>query len=269
MDQNNPVEQESPGSERIHKALARAGHGSRRALERKIAEGRVRVNGHVAQQGCKVVPGDRIQIDGGRTFQIKPAVSGVRVLAYNKPAGVVCTRKDPEKRPNVFQHLPRLTNGRWINIGRLDINTSGLLLFTTHGELAHRLMHPSYRVDREYAARVYGRVTEDALQRLRDGVTIDGEEHRFDDLVAGRGEGSNQWYYCLLQRGQNREVRRLWEAVGAQVSRLSRVRFANVMLPTDLRAGRFVELGGTLLEELCNLVGLEQRSGKEKRPVHF
>ena len=242
--------------ERIQKALARAGWGSRREIERLIAAGRVRVNGKIIIAGHKVSPGDRIQIDGGAAQRIEAASEALRVLAYNKPAGVVCTRSDPEGRPDIFAKLPGIKHGRWVNIGRLDINTSGLLLFTNHGELAHRLMHPRYRVDREYAVRIFGKVDSTVLEHLRAGVEIDGERCHFDDITVGNGDGANQWYYCVVQQGRHREVRRLWESQGVQVSRLMRVRFGNVMLPTDLRPGRTVELGGTLLDELCQLVGL-------------
>lgn len=243
--------------ERLHKVLARAGWGSRREIERWIEAGRIRVNGRAVATGAHVVTGDRVQLDDGRTLHVSPPSPAIRVLLYNKPAGVVCTRHDPEGRPHIFEHLPRLEHGRWVNIGRLDINTSGLLLFTSHGELAHRLMHPRYRIDREYAARVYGEIDNATLARLREGVDIDGEHHRFDDIVVGEGEGANHWYYCVVQSGRNREVRRLWESQGVQVSRLIRVRFANIMLPSDLRAGKTAELGGALLTELCRLVGLE------------
>jgi 23S rRNA pseudouridine2605 synthase len=206
-----------------------------------------------------VVPGDRVQLDDGRTFRIAAPERTPRVLAYNKPVGVVTTRADPEGRPDVFAHLPRLAHGRWINVGRLDINTSGLLLFTDHGELAHRLMHPRYRVDREYAARIYGEVDDAMLARLRRGVDLDGTPSRFEDIVAGDGEGANRWYYCVVQSGRNREVRRLWESQGVVVSRLMRVRFGNIMLPADLRAGQTVEVGGALRDELCALVDLDPR----------
>ncbi len=251
--------------ERLHKVLARAGWGSRREIERWIEAGRIRVNGSPVTTGAQVVTGDRVQLDDGRTLHVAPPPSAVRVLLYNKPAGVVCTRHDPDNRPHIFEHLPRLEQGRWINIGRLDINTSGLLLFTSHGELAHRLMHPRYRVDREYAARVYGEIDPGTLSRLRTGVEIDGEEYHFDDIVVGDGEGANHWYYCVVQSGRNREVRRLWESQGVQVSRLIRVRFANIMLPSDLRAGKTVELGGALLTELCRLVELSPGSAEADR----
>ena len=221
-----------------------------------VAAGRIRVNGRTVELGDRVVPGDRIEIDGGRSFKLQPAEALVRVIAYNKPIGEVTTRSDDAGRKTVFRKLPKLHGGRWINVGRLDINTSGLLLFTNHGELAHRLMHPSYRVDREYAARVYGRVDEAMLQRLRDGVEIEGELSRFEDIVKGKGEGANQWYYCVVQSGRNREVRRLWESQDVTISRLTRVRFGNIMLPTDLRPGKTVEIGGQLRQDLIRLVGL-------------
>jgi 23S rRNA pseudouridine2605 synthase len=252
------------GGERIHKVLARAGWGSRREIERWIEAGRVRVNGRRAETGARLHPGDRVQLDDGRMLRISGATAALRVLAYNKPAGVVCTRRDEQGRPTIFEDMPSIDRGRWINIGRLDINTSGLLLFTNHGELAHRLMHPRYRVDREYAARIFGEVDDGMLARMRDGVEIEGERYHFDDIVEGEGDGANRWYYCVVQSGRQREVRRLWESQGVKVSRLIRVRFGNVMLPADLRASQTVELGGALRDELCHLVGLEA-NGEERR----
>lgn len=259
--------------ERVQKVLARAGWGSRREIERWIADGRLRVNGRIAEPGAHVSPGDLVQLDGGRRMRIGESEQRIRVLAYHKPVGTVCTRRDPERRRTVFQDLPRTQRERWINVGRLDINTSGLLLFTNNGDLAHRLMHPRYRIDREYAARVYGEVPEGTLARLRAGVDVDGDRLAFADVVPGEGAGrdevgeagANRWYYCLVQSGRNREVRRLWESQGVRVSRLVRVRFANVMLPTDLRPGRYVELGGALLEDLCRLVGLRATPGAPNR----
>ena len=247
----------APAGERVHKVLAQAGWGSRREIERWIEAGRIRVNGKQAIIGARVAPGDKVQLDDGRVLRVAPKTEKIRVLAYNKPAGVICTRRDPEKRPTVFDKLPRIAGGRWINVGRLDVNTSGLLLFTNQGELAHRLMHPSYRIDREYNARIFGEVDRAMLGRLRTGVDIDGERFHFDDIVTGEGSGANRWYYCVVQSGRQREVRRLWESQGVKVSRLTRVRFGNVMLPTDLRPKRTVELGGRLLIELCALVRLK------------
>lgn len=255
--------------ERLHKVLAREGWGSRREIERWIEAGRIRVNDHNAVTGERVKTGDRVQLDDGRTLKVATPSDPIRVLLLNKPAGVVCTRHDPDGRPDIFERLPRLEHGRWINIGRLDINTSGLLLFSNHGELAHRLMHPRYRIDREYAVRVYGEIESETLVRLREGVDIDGEKLHFDDIVVGEGEGTNHWYYCVVQSGRNREVRRLWESQGVQVSRLIRVRFANVMLPTNLRSGGTVELGGAILSELCALVGVTQATnGAQARTRH-
>lgn len=251
--------------ERLHKVLARAGWASRREIERWIEAGRIRIDGRRATLGDCVRGGEKIQLDDGRSLRVASEAAPLRVLAYNKPAGVVCTRHDPEGRPDIFSGLPRLDHGRWINVGRLDFNTSGLLLFTNHGELAHRLMHPRYRLDREYAARIFGEVDAEMLARLRSGIEIEGERYHFDDIVVGEGEGANRWYYCVVQSGRNREVRRLWEAQGVQVSRLMRVRFGNIMLPTDLRAGRTVELGGALLAELCRLVGFDPRTAGPRR----
>lgn len=258
---------EDAAGERIHKVLARAGWGSRREIERWVEAGRIRVNGRRAETGARVAPGDRVQLDDGRLLRVSGGSQDLHVLAYNKPAGVVCTRRDEQNRPNIFEDLPRIERGRWINIGRLDINTSGLLLFTNHGELAHRLMHPRHRVDREYAARIFGEVEDEMLQRLRDGVDIDGERFHFDDIVEGEGDGANRWYYCVVQSGRQREVRRLWESQGVKVSRLIRVRFGNVMLPADLRGGQTVELGGTLRDELCALVGLNARGEELRNPA--
>jgi len=242
--------------ERVHKVLARAGWGSRREIERWVNAGRIRINGNIAHLGARVEPGDRVQCDDGRAMRVALSTQEIRVLALNKATGTVCTRRDPEERPTVFQRLPTLREGRWIIVGRLDFNTSGLLLFTNHGELAYRLMHPSYRVDREYAARIFGAVDHSMLVRLRKGINIDGRDHRFDDIVGGKGMGANRWFYCVLQSGRQQEVRRLWESQGVKVGRLNRVRFGNVMLPTDLRSGRYVELGGALLSDLCALVGV-------------
>lgn len=248
---------DKPEGERLHKALARAGWGSRRELERMIAAGRIKVNGKVAQLGAEVRPGDRVQLDGGRAMRIRSEREPLKILAYNKPVGEVCTRKDESNRRTIFERLPRLRHGRWINVGRLDINTSGLLLLTNNGDLAHRLMHPRYEIDREYAVRVFGDIDRHALERLREGVEIEGEVMAFKDIVVGEGEGRNRWYYCVVQSGRNREVRQLWESQNVQVSRLMRVRYANVMLPTDLRAGRSVELGGRIVEDLLKLVDLK------------
>ncbi len=250
--------QEPVRGEKLQKVLARMGLGSRRDLEGWIAEGRVKVNGEVATLGQRVESNDAIVLDGRLLKRDGSAEVVRRVLIYNKPDGEVCTRSDPEGRPTVFDRLPRLQNGRWINIGRLDINTTGLLLFTTDGELANRLMHPSYEMDREYAVRVRGEVTEEMLQALVDGVMLDDGPAKFTDIQeAPGGEGLNHWYHCVVMEGRNREVRRLWESQGLVVSRLKRVRFGPVFLTSDLIMGRWREMGQQEVDILSGEVGLE------------
>ncbi|MCB0386834.1 MAG: pseudouridine synthase, partial [Bdellovibrionales bacterium] len=191
-----------------------------------------------------------------------------RVIVYNKPEGEVTTRKDPEGRPTVFQRLPPLESGRWIVVGRLDVNTTGLLMFTNDGELANKLMHPSTEVDREYAVRVFGEVTEEALANLKQGVYLEDGMARFTDISDGGGEGINHWYHVVLMEGKNREVKRLWESQGVTVSRLKRVRYGCIFLPSRLKSGSWEELGQRELNDLCDLVGLPRRkvglSRKEK-----
>ena len=200
-------------NERIQKLLALAGVGSRREIEGWIAEGRVTVNGVMARLGDRGGRHDDVRVDG-RQIDLKDVGRTVRVLAYNKPVGEVCTRTDPEGRPTVFEHLPRTKGERWVNIGRLDINTSGLLLFTTDGELANKLMHPSSGIDREYAVRVRGDVDEAMIERLKEGVLLEDGMARFTDIQYFDGDGQNKWYHVVLMEGKNREVRRLWESQG-------------------------------------------------------
>ncbi|BAE74680.1 Ribosomal large subunit pseudouridine synthase B [Sodalis glossinidius str. 'morsitans'] len=231
-------------SEKLQKVLARSGQGSRREIEAVIEQGRVSVDGKVATLGDRVdvTSTTKIRIDG-RIIAIKPVEDAVcRVLTYYKPEGELCTRRDPEGRPTVFDRLPRLNNARWVAVGRLDINTSGLLLFTTDGELANRLMHPSCKIEREYALRVFGEVDEDKQRQLTRGVQLDDGPAAFRSLTFQGGEGLNQWYNVTLTEGRNREVRRLWEAVGVQVSRLIRVRYGDVTLPKGLPRGGWTEL---------------------------
>ena len=239
---------------KLHKALAEMGHGSRRQVERWIADGRVSVNGEPARLGQRVDPGDAIALDGKPLSGQRPAAS--RVLVLNKPEGLVCTRRDPEGRRTVFDSLPRLRQGRWISVGRLDIATSGLLILTNDGALAHRLMHPSTGLDREYAVRAYGRLDDAWMQRLTDGVVIDGERYAFTDLRYYDGSGRNHWYHVALMDGRNRAVRKLFERAGLRVSRLKRVRFGPIVLPGTLPRGRFAELGRTDLKALYSLLKL-------------
>ncbi|NCB57949.1 MAG: 23S rRNA pseudouridine(2605) synthase RluB, partial [Gammaproteobacteria bacterium] len=253
---------------------ARAGVGSRREMETVISEGRVSVNGKVATLGDRVEAKDVIRVDG---HQISvPTLNDVicRVLAYHKPEGEVCTRHDPEGRPTVFDRLPRIKDSRWVAVGRLDVNTSGLLLFTTDGELANRLMHPSHEVEREYAVRVFGEVTEGMLQKLRHGVQLEDGPAKFDKITAGGGEGLNQWFNVTLCEGRNREVRRLWESLEVQVSRLMRIRYGDIKLDKTLPRGGWAELELPQVNYLRKMVGLlpEDRSkvfGVEDRRSEF
>lgn len=246
-------------SERVQKALARAGLGSRRALEEAITAGRVSVNGSIAILGQKVGPSDQVSMDGHVIATEKLFEESRLVLVYHKPEGEVSTRNDPEGRPTIFDRLPKLPSGRWIAVGRLDINTSGLILLTTDGELANRLMHPSSGVDREYLVRVHGDVQEAHLERLKEGVILDDGSARFTDIVVhpeDDPERSNRWFYVALMEGRNREVRRLWESQGLQVNRLKRVRYGCIFLPSFLKQGHFVELGQKEVDDLAKLVDL-------------
>ncbi|UAW97350.1 23S rRNA pseudouridine(2605) synthase RluB [Halopseudomonas nanhaiensis] len=243
--------------EKLQKVLARMGLGSRREVESWIQAGRVSVNGQPATLGCRIDSLDQVSVDGRPLRRDLASEVSRRVLIYNKPEGEVCTRDDPEGRPTVFAQLPRLKQGRWINIGRLDINTSGLLLFTTDGELANRLMHPSYQMDREYAVRVMGEVDEEMIERLKEGVMLDDGPARFTDIVSSGGEGINRWYHVCLMEGRNREVRRLWESQGVRVNRLKRVRFGPVFLGSELPVGRYREMKQNEIDTLSAEVGLE------------
>lgn len=246
----------TPAGERLQKVLAAAGLGSRRQLERWIAEGRFKINGHVAKLGDRVIPEDTILLDGRPIGRKRLAQVERRVIMYNKPEGEVVTRADPDGRRTVFQRLPNLDRGRWIAIGRLDINSAGLMLFTTDGELANRLMHPSTQVEREYAVRVMGEVSRDMLQELVNGVELEDGPARFEDIVESGGEGINRWFHVVIMEGRKREVRRLWEAVGARVSRLKRVRYGNVILNSAVKTGQWRELEPHELSKLLELAGL-------------
>lgn len=247
-----PLAEATP--ERLQKVLAQAGIGSRREMEEWIAAGRITVNGVVAHLGQSVVPTDKVKI-GGRLVNIRFTSSRTpRVVMYHKPEGEIVSRDDPDGRPSVFAALPRIRGGRWIAVGRLDFNTSGLLLFTTSGELANKLMHPSSELVREYAVRVLGELTLEAQQRLLDGIELEDGLANFSSLTDGGGEGANHWYRVTLFEGRNREVRRMFEAVGVTVSRLIRVRYGPFNLPPQLKRGWVRELAEgdvkTLLREL-------------------
>jgi 23S rRNA pseudouridine2605 synthase len=253
-------------AERVQKVLARGGLGSRREIEAWIKEGRVRINGVRAQLGDQIAADDRITIDGRPVAPKRLQTPSSQVILYHKPAGEVCTRRDPEGRPTVFRALPRPSQGRWISVGRLDINTSGLLLLTTDGELANRLLHPSQRLEREYAVRVLGSVEEAMLERLQKGVKLEDGPARFTRILEAGGEGANHWYHVILQEGRKREVRRLWESQGVQVSRLIRIRFGSVILPPGMRAGHWRWLEPSLLRALLETVGMEPTVARRQAP---
>ena len=245
--------------EKLQKVLARSGVGSRREMERWIEEGRVEVNGKLATLGDRVSAEDQIKVDG-KSIELNSAGSQTaRVLIYNKPIGEVCTRHDPEGRPTVFDNLPKLKSERWVAIGRLDINTSGLLVFTTDGEIANKMMHPSSNIDREYAVRVLGDVSDAVLKRLTDGVLLEDGMAKFTDVRYFNGEGANKWLHCCVMEGRNREVRRLWESQELQVNRLKRVRFGPVFLPSDVKVGTWRELGQKEVDILTDELLLERR----------
>ena len=244
-------------TEKLQKVLARAGFGSRRAIETWIAKGRIKVNGMVAVIGDRVTDDDKIIVDGKKLAPQKKIREDRRVILYNKPENEVSTRSDPEGRRTVFDKLPPLKHGRWVSVGRLDLNTSGLMLFTTDGELANRLMHPSSQIEREYAVRILGDVTPEMVQEMHKGVIIEDHLCRFTDIQHYGGEGVNQWYHVVLLEGRNREVRKLWESQGVKVSRLKRVRFGPLFIPSSVVKGRFNELGKTEIEKLLKLVNRE------------
>ena len=264
QDKNRPAKKEAE-SERIQKVLARSGAGSRRQIESWIEEGRVKVNGKPARIGDRITTRDKVKIDN-RAIRLKDAAKlKTRVLAYYKPAGEVCSRSDPNIKKTVFDNLPRLGSGRWINIGRLDVNTIGLLLFTNNGELANSLMHPSQQVEREYAVRVLGEVAPSRLNAMLEGVKLEDGFARFTDIVDSGGEGANHWYHVVIMEGRNREVRRLWESQGIQVSRLMRVRFGPYILPRSKRPGKYWELEEKDVRALCREVGMDMDPGTSQK----
>ena len=260
-----------PESPKLHKVLAQAGLGSRLEMEQLIAEGRIAVNNQPAHVGQRIQFGDQIKIDG-RLVKPRIAPPPARVLAYHKPVGEVVTHDDPQNRPTVFRKLPRLQpgQGKWQSVGRLDLNTEGLLLFTNSGELANRLMHPRFGLEREYAVRVLGALSEEEKQRLLDGVSLDDGLAQFSSIKEeGQSEGANQWYRVTISEGRNREVRRMVEAVGHAVSRLIRIRYGAMMLPRGLRRGLWMELGERDIRALGEASGTPERvlrGGREPGP---
>ena len=266
---NRARHKEVPGKpERLHKLLAQSGIGSRREMEELIAEGRVNVNGETAQVGQSASPGDRIKVNG-KLVHLKLSNRLPRVIIYHKPEGEIVSRDDPEHRPTVFTSLPRMSGGRWVAVGRLDFNTSGLLLFTTSGDLANRLMHPRYNLVREYAVRVLGELPEGAKEQLLAGVELDDGVAQFATFEEAGGEGANRWYRVSLFEGRNREVRRMFESVGVVVSRLMRVRYGPFVLPSNLKRGHVLELGEADVKKLMTDFDMEspaiQRAPRKPR----
>ena len=249
-------------SPKLHKVLAQAGMGSRLEMEKLIAEGRISVNNELAHVGQRVQHGDQIKVDG-KPLRIRIDPPPARVLAYHKPAGEIVSHDDPQNRPSVFRKLPRLQNGKWQSVGRLDLNTEGLLLFTSSGELANQLMHPRFGLEREYAVRVLGALSKDEKQKLLDGVMLDDGLAQFGSIEDGGGEGSNCWYRVTISEGRNREVRRMMESVGHAVSRLIRIRYGAMVLPHGLRRGAWLELDEADIRSLMRAAGGAERP----RPV--
>jgi len=238
---------------KLQKMLAQAGLGSRREMEELIASGQVFINGKPAKIGDRVGQGDLVRV-GKRTIHLKFETRLPRVILYHKPEGEIVSHNDPEGRPSVFDKLPKVQSSKWISIGRLDFNTSGLLIFTTDGDLANRLMHPRFEVEREYAVRVMGLLTSEQVQTLTTGVQLEDGVAKFDQLSDQGGEGSNHWYRVILKEGKNREVRRMFEAAGLMVSRLIRVRFGPINLPPRLKRGKSLELDEVEVQRLLALV---------------
>ncbi|MDO8770758.1 MAG: pseudouridine synthase [Burkholderiaceae bacterium] len=248
------VLQPQPEQPKLHKVLAQAGMGSRLEMEQLIMEGRISVNNEPAHIGQRIQFSDHVKVNGKPIrFRIEPPPT--RVIAYHKPAGEVVTHDDPQNRPTVFRKLPKLYQGKWQSVGRLDLNTEGLLLFSSSGDLANNLMHPRFGLEREYAVRVLGKLNKEEKQRLLDGVQLDDGLAQFGSIEDGGGEGANCWYRVTISEGRNREVRRMLEAVGHAVSRLIRIRYGAMMLPRGLKRGAWMELGETDIRALMSVVG--------------
>ena len=274
-EESAPAEQAEPAkrvlapqsdSPKLHKVLAQAGMGSRLEMEQLILEGRISVNNEPAHVGQRIQYGDQIKVNG-KPIRVRIDPPPARVIAYHKPAGEIVSHDDPQNRPSVFRKLPRLMNGKWQSVGRLDLNTEGLLLFTSSGELANQLMHPRFGLEREYAVRVLGALSNDEKQRLLDGVMLDDGLAQFGSIEDGGGEGSNCWYRVTISEGRNREVRRMMEAVGHAVSRLIRIRYGAMVLPHGLRRGAWLELEESDIRALMRAAGNAERAPAGPRPA--
>ena len=249
-------------ADKLQKLLAHAGYGSRREIETWISDGRITVNGKRAKLGDRAETSDRILVDGKATHLANRGNEPIKALIYHKPEGQICSRKDPKGRPTIFENLPSIPNGRWVSVGRLDINTSGLILLTNNGELANQLMHPSTGLEREYLARIRGAASSETIKILTTkGVKIDGKLARFDTVTPAdmSEEGTNHWYRVVIREGRYREVRRLWDAVGHTVSRLKRIRYGTIKLNRDVRRGQHTKIAPKQLEKLIKSVGIEDQ----------
>lgn len=249
-----------PMNDKLQKLLAHAGHGSRREIETWIADGRITVNGKRAKLGDRASAIDRILVDGKLIHLTSKASEYIKALVYHKPEGEICTRKDPKGRPTIFENLPAIPNGRWVSVGRLDINTSGLIILTNSGELANRLMHPSTGLEREYMVRIRGQANADTLTKLtQTGVDIDGRPARFESVLPAdmAEQGTNHWYRVIIKEGRYREVRRMWDAVGHTVSRLKRIRYGTIKLTREVKRGQHAKIAPMQLEKLVTSVGIE------------
>lgn len=252
-------------SQKLHKMLAQAGLGSRRDMEAFIKAGRVTVNGTTAETGIRVGPEDTVRVDG-RIVKLRFSGAEVKILLYHKQEGEIVSRDDPQQRTEVFDRLPRIRGGKWIAVGRLDFNTSGLLIFTTSGDLANRLMHPRFEVEREYAVRILGRLSEAQAAQLTAGIDLEDGPARFEQLLDEGGEGSNHWYRVVLKEGRKREVRRMFEALGFMISRLMRVRFGILTLPPRLKRGQWLELGAAETVQVLQWAGTAQAEKSAAAP---
>jgi len=257
----------SPNSEKLQKILARAGFGSRRSVEPLIAEGHVKVNGRVATLGDRATLDDRIMVKDRLVKESRLEKQPTKVILYNKPEGRICTRNDEKGRETIFEQLPRIFNGRWISIGRLDLNTSGLMILTNNGELANRMMHPSYEMEREYTVRVFGNVSDESIKLMIKGVQLEDGLARFTRIqkMQRDEEGQNNWYRVTIKQGKYREVRRIWESQGHPVSRLHRVRYGSFIIPKNLRKGKTEELTWKQVNQLLKSVKLPEEARPDMR----